>query len=111
MADTTLTQSADEQYVDPLRVALDEIRAWRHRQSHTDAPRYAELDTILDAAAVGRIEHHLGRSEPTSLPEAVQGYRAVMDARRRILSDAVRAWDLVEAEAMRDIARFMPGTK
>jgi hypothetical protein len=91
-----------------LVAALDEVRAWRHRQPHSDAPRFAELDAILDRAAVGRIERRLDLPEATSLPEAVNAYHDVMRLRRSILADAARAWDLVEARAMRQISRFMP---
>ncbi|WP_125262341.1 hypothetical protein [Streptomyces alboflavus] len=107
MTENTFTPPA-EAADDPLRTALDLVRAWRHRQPHTDAPRYLELDAILDAAALDRIEQHLAWPEPTSLPEAVTAYRGVLDARRRILADVTHAWDLVEAAAVRNIARFMP---
>lgn len=92
----------------PDTAALHAIRMWRHRQPHTDAWRYAELDAILDAAALGRIERAADRPEPASLPEAVAAHHAVMRLRRRILADSERAWDVVEAEALRAIARFMP---
>lgn len=94
----------------PLRAALDEVRAWRHRHPQFDAPRFAELDAILDRAAVGRIERSLNVPEATSLPEAVNAHHDVMSLRRRLMADADRAWDLVEARAMRQIARFMPST-
>ncbi|MEU3124387.1 hypothetical protein ABZ696_29495 [Streptomyces albidoflavus] len=92
------------------RVALDQIRMWRHRQPHTEAPRLAELDAILDRAAVGRIEAHLGVDlrEPTSLPEAVAAHHALIEQRHRIITDVHHAWDLAEANAIRAIARIMP---
>lgn len=93
-----------------LIAALDEVRAWRHRHPHSDARPFAELDAILDRAATGRIERRLDLPEATSLPEAVNAHHEVMRLRRSILTDAARAWDLVEARAMRQIARFMPGT-
>jgi hypothetical protein len=96
---------------DHVTAALDEIRAWRHRHPHYDAPLFAELDAILDRAAVGRIERRLDLPEATSLPEAVNAHHEVMSLRRRILADAARAWDLVEARAMRQIARFMPAAE
>ncbi|GAA3527616.1 hypothetical protein [Streptomyces osmaniensis] len=116
MDNTTVTETAaTPNAADPAPhyalVALDEIRTWRHRQPHADAPRYAELDAILDAAALGRIERRLDLPEPTSLPEAVAAHHAVLDLRRRILADAGRAWDLVEARVIRQIARFMPGAE
>ncbi|MGW7197524.1 hypothetical protein [Streptomyces chryseus] len=104
------TPTAADPATAPLHAALDAIRMWRHRQPHTDARRFAELDAILDAAALGRIESSLDLSEPTSLPEAVEAHQAVMNLRRRTLADAGRAWDLVEANAMRQISRFMPNT-
>ncbi|MFD9282769.1 hypothetical protein ACFWD7_36845 [Streptomyces mirabilis] len=94
-----------------LIAALDEVRAWRHRHPHFDARQFAELDAILDRAAVGRIERRLDLPEATSLPEAVNAHHDVMRLRRSILADAARAWDLVEARAMRQIARFMPSTE
>ncbi|NGO68024.1 hypothetical protein [Streptomyces boncukensis] len=103
--------TGEQQLVDAARVAkvaLDEVRMWRHRQPHHDAPRYAELDAILDRAAVGRIEVHLAQPEPRSLPEAVAAHHALIDQRRRIIADAHRAWDLVEVRVIRSIARFMP---
>lgn len=109
MDNTTATPTAADPVTAPLHAALDAIRMWRHRQPHTEARRFAELDAILDAAALGRIECALDLPEPTSLPEAVDAHHAVMNLRRRILADAGRAWDLVEANAMRQIARFMPG--
>lgn len=93
-----------------LLAALDSVRAWRHRQPNTNACRFAELDAILDAAAVGRIERQLGEDAPTSLPEAVEAHHRVMNARRHALDDARRIWDQVEAGAIRNIARFMPNT-
>ncbi|MGW7248840.1 hypothetical protein [Streptomyces decoyicus] len=93
-----------------LLAALASVRAWRHRQPHTDARRFAELDAILDAAAIGRIERQLGEDAPASLPEAVEAHHRVMNARRRALDDARRVWDQVEAGAIRNIARFMPNT-
>lgn len=92
---------------DVLLVALDDVRAWRHRQPHADASRYAELDAILDAAAVGRIEKQLGQDAPASLPEAVEAHHRVMNERRRALADALRVWDQVEAAAIRRVARFL----
>ncbi|MCX4969377.1 hypothetical protein OHA98_41870 [Streptomyces sp. NBC_00654] len=103
MDNTTTAPAADH-----LTAALDEIRAWRHQHPHFDAPQFAGLDAILDRAAVGRIERRLDLPEATSLPEAVNAHHEVMSLRRRILADAARAWDLVEARAMRQIARFMP---
>ncbi|MFB7594317.1 hypothetical protein [Streptomyces sp. NPDC056160] len=94
--------------VDQLIAALDEIRSWRHRHPNFDARQIGELDAILDRAAVGRIERRLDLPEATSLPEAVNAYHAVMRLRRSILADAARAWDLVEARAMRQISQFMP---
>jgi hypothetical protein len=106
--DNTATPTAATAETAPLLAALDEIRAWRHRHPHYDAPLFAELDAILDRAAVGRIERRLDLPEATSLPEAVNAHHELMMLRRRILADAARAWDLVEARAMRQIARFMP---
>lgn len=91
-----------------LLAALDEVRAWRHRQPHHDAARFNELDAILDAAAVGRIEKQLGQDAPTSLPEAVEAHHHLMSQRRRALDDARRTWDQAEANAIRQVARFMP---
>lgn len=93
---------------DELAAGLDAVRAWRHRQPHQDAPRYVELDAILDAATVGEIEAQLAEPEPTSLPEAVKAHHRVMNERRRALDDARRSWDRAEANAIRQIARFMP---
>ncbi|WP_330349732.1 hypothetical protein [Streptomyces sp. NBC_00582] len=95
----------------PLLAALDEVRTWRHRHPHFDAGPFTELDAILDRAAAGRIERRLDLPEATSLPEAVNAHHEVMMLRRRILADAGRAWDLVEARAMRQIARFMPASE
>ncbi|MFJ9468350.1 hypothetical protein [Streptomyces caniferus] len=91
-----------------LLAALDSVRAWRYQQPHTDARRFAELDAILDGAAVGRIERQLGQDAPTSLPDAVEAHHRLMKARRRALNDARRIWDQAEADAIRSIARFMP---
>ncbi|MGA5489588.1 hypothetical protein ACPCK1_17750 [Streptomyces pseudogriseolus] len=107
---TAATPTAVAPAPDYAVAALDQIRTWRHLQPHTDAPRYAELDAILDAAAVARIERRLDLPEATSLPEAVNAHHAVLDLRRRVLDDARRAWDLVEARAIRQIARFMPSS-
>lgn len=108
MDNTAPRTDAVKAATDPLHSALDEIRAWRHRHPHYDARLFAELDAILDRAAVGRIERRLDLPEATSLPEAVNAHHAVMRLRRSILADAARAWDLVEARAMRQISRFMP---
>ncbi|MEV6836794.1 hypothetical protein AB0N17_20180 [Streptomyces sp. NPDC051133] len=110
MDNTTAAPPAADSSTGYLLAALDEVRAWRHRHPHFDSARFAELDAILDRAAVGRIERRLDLPEATSLPEAVNAHHAVMNLRRRILADAHRAWDLVEARAMRQIARFMPAT-
>jgi len=109
---TTHPEQTGERVERVARVALDQIRMWRHKQPHTDAPRLAELDAILDRAAVGRIEAHLGVDlrEPTSLPEAVAAHHALIEQRHRIITDAHHAWDLAEANAIRAIARFMPAT-
>ncbi|WP_199807507.1 hypothetical protein [Streptomyces sp. NRRL F-5650] len=98
----------NNQQTTPATAALDEIRRWRHQHHRSDAPLFTELDAILDRAAVGRIERRLDLPEATSLPEAVSAYQDVMRLRRQILADAARAWDLVEARAMRQIARFLP---
>ncbi|MFM9637630.1 hypothetical protein [Streptomyces turgidiscabies] len=94
--------------LEALRGALDAVRAWRHQQPHTGASRYLELDAILDRAALGQIERQLDQDAPTSLPEAVAAHHRIMAARRRALEDARRVWDAAEAEAIRQIARFMP---
>ncbi|OUC97831.1 hypothetical protein CA983_29965 [Streptomyces swartbergensis] len=94
--------------LDALRAALEEVRTWRHRQPHTEATRYLELDAILDRAALGQIKRQLDQDAPTSLPEAVAAHHRIMAARRRALADARRIWDTAEAEAIREIARFMP---
>ncbi|AQW55263.1 hypothetical protein ACIQPP_05435 [Streptomyces violaceusniger] len=96
------------QRAEALTVALDSVRAWRHRQPLTAATRYDELDAVLDAAAAGQIEAQLAAPEPTSLPEAVEAHHRVMSARRRALADARRIWDQIEATAIRNVARFMP---
>lgn len=108
MDNTTAPTAAPTTEAERLLAALDEVRSWRHRHPHYDAPMFAGLDAILDRAAVGRIERRLDLPEATSLPEAVNAHHEVMMLRRRILADAARAWDLVEARAMRQIARFMP---
>ncbi|SDL33552.1 hypothetical protein [Streptomyces indicus] len=105
---TTQPEQTGERVERVCRAALDEIRMWRHKQPHTDAPLFAELDAILDRAAVGRIEAHLGNPEPTSLPEAVAAHHTLIEQRHRIITDAHHAWDLAEAHAIRNIARFMP---
>ncbi|MFI6465698.1 hypothetical protein [Streptomyces sp. NPDC050538] len=96
--------------LDALRAALDEVRTWRHRQPHTGAIRYVELDAILDRAALGQITRQLDQDAPTSLPEAVTVHHRIMAARRRTLEDTRRVWDAAEADAIRQIARFMPAT-
>lgn len=107
---TTHPEQTGERIERVCRAALDEIRMWRHKQPHTDAPQFAELDAILDRAAVGRIEAHLGvdRREPTSLPEAVAAHHALIEQRHRIITDAHHAWNHAEARAIRAIDRFMP---
>lgn len=90
--------------VEALRTALDEVRAWRHAQLQTHTTRYFELDAILDRAALGQITRQLDEDAPTSLPEAVSAHHRIMRAR----ADARRAWDMAEAAAIRQIARFMP---
>jgi hypothetical protein len=96
--------------LETLRATLEEVRAWRHRQPRTDARRFADLDEILDRAVLGQIKRQLDLDVPTSLPEAVDAHHRVMTARRHAADDARRAWDMVEAEAIRQIARFMPAT-
>jgi hypothetical protein len=96
--------------LEALHATLEEVRAWRHRHAHADARRFAELDAILDRAALGQIKRQLDLDVPTSLPEAVDAHHRVMTARRNSADDARRAWDMVEAEAIRQIARFMPAT-
>lgn len=91
-----------------LLAALDEVRAWRHRQPHAEAPRFAELDAILDRAVLGRIAKEVGEDVPSSLHEAVAAHHRIMAARRRAFGDARRVWDMAEAGAIRHIARFMP---
>ncbi|MEU0675447.1 hypothetical protein ABZ330_21650 [Streptomyces sp. NPDC006172] len=108
MDDTTPAPAADSATA-PLHAALGEVRMWRHRHADINPRQLAELDAILDRAAVARIERSLGPTEATSLPEAVTAHQAVMRLRRSVLADAARAWDLVEAAAIRQIARFMPG--
>ncbi|MFE0533806.1 hypothetical protein ACFW20_07130 [Streptomyces nigra] len=95
--------------LEALRAALEEVRSWRHRQPHTEATRYLELDAILDRAALGQIKRQLDQDDAAaSLPEAVAAHHRIMAARRRALADARRVWDAAEAEAIREIARFMP---
>ncbi|WP_432160750.1 hypothetical protein [Streptomyces sp. NRRL F-5630] len=105
---TSTPDQSGERVERVCRAALDEIRLWRHKQPHTDAPLFAELDAILDRAAVGRIEAHLGYPEPTSLPEAVAVHHTLIEQRHRIITDSHHAWDLAEAHAIRAIARFLP---
>lgn len=102
--DTTPTKTD----ADHLIAALDAVREWRHRQPHHDASRCAELDAILDDAAVGEIEARIAQDAPASLPEAVEAHHCLIRTRRRAFEDARRAWDEVEAGAIRRIAAFMP---
>jgi hypothetical protein len=95
---------ADEQ----LLAALENVRQWRHRQPNRAARHFAELDAILDAAALGRIRREVGEDVPASLPEAVAAHHRIMAARRRALDDLGRVWDAAESAAIRQIARFMP---
>lgn len=105
MTDTTApTTTGTGHLVD----ALEAVREWRHRQPHHDAARYAELDAILDAAAIGEIEARVAGDEPASLHEAVEAHHALIHTRRRAFEDARRAWDQVEHDAMRRIAQFLP---
>ncbi|MFI7010006.1 hypothetical protein [Streptomyces sp. NPDC050145] len=106
----TTPEQTDARVEAVCRAALDEIRMWRHKQPHNAAPQFAELDKILDRAAVGRIEAHLGVDlrEPRSLPEAVAAHHALIEQRHRIITDAHHAWDLAEANAIRAIDRFLP---
>lgn len=96
--------------LEALRSTLEEVRAWRHRHAAADTRRFAELDAILDRAALGQIKRQLAEDAPASLPEAVEAHHRVMAARRHSADDARRAWDMAEADAIRQIARFMPGT-
>jgi hypothetical protein len=96
--------------LEQLRATLEEVRAWRHEQPHADARRFAGLDEILDRAALGQIKRQLDLDVPTSLPEAIEAHHRVIAARRHSADDARRVWDMVEAEAIRQIARFMPAT-
>ncbi|MFG2458128.1 hypothetical protein ACGFWE_13805 [Streptomyces sp. NPDC048523] len=91
-----------------LLAALEDVRKWRHRQPNRGARHFAELDAILDAAALGRIRREVGEDVPASLPEAVAAHHRIMAARRRALDDLGRVWDAAEAAAIRQIARFMP---
>lgn len=105
MTDTTAPTTTD---ADHLVAALDAVREWRHRQPHHDATRYAELDAILDRAAIGEIETRVAEDEPESLRKAVEAHHELIRTRRRAFADARRAWDQVEADAIRHIARFLP---
>lgn len=95
--------------LDALRAAFDEVREWRRAQLQTHTTRYFELDAILDRVALGQIKRRLDQDDaPTSLPDAVEAHHRLIRARRTALADTEHTWNLAEAEAIRQITRFMP---
>lgn len=83
-----------------LAAALDAVRMWRMTQPA--GPEFGPLDAVLDAVAVGD-DVPLLRLQATTLPEAVAGHRAVLDARKRAFDALALVWDQVEAASMRAI--------
>ncbi|MEW1867016.1 hypothetical protein AB0420_02260 [Streptomyces caelestis] len=83
-----------------LAAALDAVRAWR--LTRPNSVELAPLDAVLDAVAVGD-DVPLLRLQATTLPEAVAGHRAVLDARKRAFDALGLVWDQVEAASMRAI--------
>jgi len=103
-----LAPTSAEQRAHRAESVLDEVRAWRHRQPQHAAPRFAELDQILDQHAVTLIEHQMGAHVPASWDEAVEAHKQLLQERRKTFDHLNLLWDQVEARLLQAIAQHAP---